>query len=71
MKRAQPDQRPERALVFLGGIFGTMISILIVLLAVLVPLGLLAWLGVKVWRRFGLSTGIGAGWTKPENTETS
>lgn len=55
----------------LGGIFGTMISILIVLLAVLVPLGLLAWLGVKVWRRFGLSTGIGDGWTKPENTETS
>tara|TARA_A100001391_G_scaffold115324_1_gene77975 strand:+ start:898 stop:1860 length:963 start_codon:yes stop_codon:yes gene_type:complete len=54
----------------LGGIFGTMISVLIVLFAVLIPLALLVWLGIKIWRRLGLSTGIGDGWTKAETTET-
>jgi hypothetical protein len=34
----------------LGGIFGTMISVLIVLLAVLVPLGLLGWAAYRLWR---------------------
>lgn len=52
----------------LGGIFGTMISLLIVILAVLVPLGLLGWLGHRIWRRLGLTTGIGAGWTRPEES---
>jgi outer membrane murein-binding lipoprotein Lpp len=55
----------------LGGIFGTMISLLIVLLAVLVPLGLLVWLGAKALRRLGLTTGIGAGWTRPEEAESA
>ncbi|MBX7483701.1 DUF4349 domain-containing protein [Qipengyuania qiaonensis] len=50
----------------LGGIFGTMISVLIVLLAVLVPLGLLVWLGMRAWRRLGLSTGIGRNGWLPE-----
>ncbi|WP_370297792.1 DUF4349 domain-containing protein [Qipengyuania mesophila] len=55
----------------LGGIFGTMISLLIVLLAVVVPLGLLVWLGTKASRKLGLTTGIGAGWTRPDEAESA
>jgi hypothetical protein len=46
----------------LGGIFGTMLSVLMVLLAVALPIGLLGWIAFRLWRRAGLSTGIGEGW---------
>ncbi|QYJ08122.1 DUF4349 domain-containing protein [Qipengyuania flava] len=55
----------------LGGIFGTMISVLMVLLAVIVPMGLLGWIAFRLWRRAGFSTGIGEGWRREGNASGS
>ena len=55
----------------LASLFGNLIGVLIVLLAVLVPLGLIVWLAVRLWRRMGFSTGIGnSGWLPDEKAET-
>lgn len=55
----------------LGAIFGSIISVLIVLLAVMVPLGAIVWLGVRLWRRLGFSTGVGRGGWLPDQEATS
>ncbi|MEZ5680157.1 MAG: DUF4349 domain-containing protein [Erythrobacter sp.] len=56
----------------LAGLFGNLIGVLVVLIAVLVPLGLLVWLAVRLWRRMGFSTGIGGdGWVPEEKADTA
>ena len=51
----------------LATIFGNLIAILMVIGLVVVPLGLLVWGLVRLFKRIGLSTGIGNdGWTRPE-----
>ncbi|QPC99491.1 DUF4349 domain-containing protein [Qipengyuania soli] len=52
----------------LGALFGNLIGVLIVLLAVLVPLGAIVWIGVRTWRRLGLSAGIGSSGWLPEKS---
>ena len=51
----------------LATIFGNLIAVLMVIGIVVIPLGLLIWGLVRLFKRLGLSTGIGNdGWTKPE-----
>ncbi|MBY6218373.1 DUF4349 domain-containing protein [Qipengyuania aquimaris] len=51
----------------LATIFGNLIAIFMVLGLVVLPIGLLVWGLIRLFKRIGLSTGIGNdGWTKPE-----
>ena len=53
----------------LATIFGNLIAILMVLGLVVLPLGLLVWGAVRLFKRIGLSTGIGNdGWVRAEET---
>lgn len=53
----------------LASLFGNLIGVLIVLFAVLVPLGILVWFAVRLWRGLGFSTGIGNDGWLPGNSE--
>ncbi|QZD93331.1 DUF4349 domain-containing protein [Qipengyuania xiapuensis] len=57
----------------LASIFGNLIAIFMVLGLVVLPIGLLVWGLIRLFKRIGLSTGIGNdGWTRPEEPkETS
>ncbi|UOR15452.1 DUF4349 domain-containing protein [Qipengyuania aquimaris] len=57
----------------LASIFGNLIAIFMVLGLVVLPIGLLVWGLIRLFKRVGLSTGIGNdGWTRPEEPkETS
>ncbi|MBY6128110.1 DUF4349 domain-containing protein [Qipengyuania aquimaris] len=57
----------------LASIFGNLIAIFMVLGLVVLPIGLLVWGLIRLFKRIGLSTGIGNdGWTRPEGPkETS
>lgn len=57
----------------LASIFGNLIAIFMVLGLVVLPIGLLIWGVIRLFKRIGLSTGIGNdGWTRPdEPKETS
>lgn len=51
----------------LASILGNLIAILMVIGMVVLPLGLLVWGAIRLFKRLGLSTGIGNdGWTRPE-----
>ncbi|TMM48875.1 DUF4349 domain-containing protein [Qipengyuania marisflavi] len=53
----------------IGKILGNLVAFLILVVTVLLPLGLLVWLAVRLWRRMGLSSGIGEGWTPADKAE--
>ena len=54
----------------LATIFGNLIAIFMVLGLVVLPIGLLVWGLIRLFKRIGLSTGIGNdGWTKPEESK--
>ncbi|MBX7541097.1 DUF4349 domain-containing protein [Qipengyuania sphaerica] len=56
----------------LATIFGNLIAILMVIGFVVVPLGLLVWGLIRLFRRLGFSTGIGNdGWTRPVTVSES
>ena len=50
-----------------GGILGGIAAVLIMLLAVVGPLGVLLFALVWLWRRSGLSMGVGGGWLPPRS----
>ncbi|EDL48895.1 DUF4349 domain-containing protein [Erythrobacter sp. SD-21] len=51
----------------LAAIFGNLIALLMLLVTVVLPMGLLVWGAVRLFKRLGFSTGIGdEGWTRPE-----
>ena len=50
----------------LAAIFGNLIALLMLLVTVVLPIGLLVWGAIRLFKRLGFSTGIGDdGWTKP------
>ncbi|MBX7496547.1 DUF4349 domain-containing protein [Qipengyuania sp. 6B39] len=54
----------------LASLLGNMIAVFMVLLTVILPLGLIVWLAVRLWRRSGFSTGIGNdGWLPKSEPE--
>ena len=54
----------------LASLLGNMIAVLMILLTVMLPLGLLVWLAIRLWKRAGLSTGIGQdGWRPARDGE--
>ncbi|MBX7526203.1 DUF4349 domain-containing protein [Qipengyuania vesicularis] len=55
----------------LATIFGNLIAVLMILGFVILPIGLLIWGAIRLFKRIGLSTGIGnEGWTRPEERPT-
>ncbi len=54
----------------LATIFGNLIALLMIVGLVVLPLGLLIWGAIRLFRRLGLSTGIGNdGWSRPESQD--
>ena len=55
----------------LASIFGNLIALLMIVGLVILPLGLFVWGLIRLFKRMGMSTGIGNdGWTSPEETKT-